>query len=239
MNYTKEQIVKFLKDAVEWLKDEDMGCTTLKLDDRLAICVGWLPGYGKEHRDDAIQSKEEPDYAINAGIKVWTSDDMRTDYEFINAPYYKNGEVWMSDVSISPDDDYDEIADYLIKEYEGMKDLNIAEDGEILEDEKKEESCKKELNETFDGEDVIDDLVDRAQSMYDDGDYGDIDDCIRQAIDDGLIYTKDVYSLLEHYGSIDTGDIIMSYYDDLYNDIYGRIEEHEDLEAEEDEEDED
>ena len=133
MAYTKEEIAKELKNAVEWLIDQDEGCVTIKLDDKLGICVGWLAGYGEEHRDDCIQSKAEPDFAINAGIKVYTSDDMRTDYEFINMPYYENGDVVMTDVSIEPNEDYDELAEYLLKEYEGMKDLEIDEQGLIIE----------------------------------------------------------------------------------------------------------
>ena len=130
--YTKEEIAQELKKAVEWLIDQDEGCVTIKLDDRLGICVGWLPGYGEEKRDDCIQSKEEPDFAINAGIKVYTSDDMRTDYEFINMPYYENGDVLATDVSVEADDDYMELAEYLLDEYEGMKDLDIDENGLII-----------------------------------------------------------------------------------------------------------
>ena len=263
---TKEEIRDFIKESVEWLISEDMGCCTLPFDDRLAICVGWLPGYGEEKRDDCIQSENEPDFAINAGIKVYTSDDMRTDYEFINMPYRDNGDVLQTDVSIEPDEDYDKLAEYFLKEYEGMKDLEIDEDGRIIEEDdfedsyekiedeslkedktcggtlsylfafynnsfanvlcekypdianqlieiakkeepmskffkkdKAEESCdNKSLKESWEGEDIIDDLIERAQSMYDDGGYGDIDDCVSQAINDGLIYTSDIHALLHH-----------------------------------------
>ena len=58
---------------------------------------------------------------------------MRTDYEFINMPYYGNGEVLATDVSIEPDEDYDKLAEYFLKEYDNMKDLDIAEDGQINE----------------------------------------------------------------------------------------------------------
>ena len=158
MNITKEEIQKFLKDSVEWLENQQEGCTTLKLDDRLAVCVGWLPGYGNEARDDVIQASDNPDWGINAGIKVWTSDDMRTDYEFINSPYYDNGDVVETDTSLDPsdkDDDFDGVADYLLKTYEGLYDLNIEEDGisliydGILEIEKKYSDVNKYLNNEF------------------------------------------------------------------------------------------
>ena len=248
MNITKEEIQKFLKDSVEWLENQEEGCTTLKLDDRLAVCVGWLPGYGNETRDDVIQASDNPDWGINAGIKVWTIDDMRTDYEFINSPYYDNGEVVETDTSLDPsdkDNDFDGVADYLLKTYEGLYDLNIEEDGRVIEDaskdesleekkevveEKKEESCescnKKSIKENYGGDVVIDDLIDRAQSMYDEGNYGDIEDCVRQAIDDGLIYSDDIQALAQHYGTMpDDSELIEGFYDELFSDVYNGIEE--------------
>ena len=133
MNVTKEEIKQFLKDSIEWLVDEDMGCCTLPIDDKLAICVGWLSGYDAND-SDVIHSKEYPTWAINAGLKVYTSDDMRTDYEFINSPYYDNGEVVSTDVSLEPDANLDELADYFIEEYENLENLEIEEDGRIIED---------------------------------------------------------------------------------------------------------
>ena len=133
MNVTKEEIKQFLKDSIEWLVDEDMGCCTLPIDDKLAICVGWLSGYDAND-SDVIHSKDDPTWAINAGLKVYTSDDMRTDYEFINSPYYDNGEVVSTDVSLEPDANLDELADYFIEEYENLENLEIEEDGRIIED---------------------------------------------------------------------------------------------------------
>ena len=133
MNVTKEEIKQFLKDSIEWLVDEDMGCCTLPIDDKLAICVGWLSGYDAND-SDVIHSKDDPTWAITAGLKVYTSDDMRTDYEFINSPYYDNGEVVSTDVSLEPDANLDELADYFIEEYENLENLEIEEDGRIIED---------------------------------------------------------------------------------------------------------
>ena len=107
---------------------------------------------------------------------------------------------------------------------------------EVGQEVEMDESCgKKPLKETFDGEDVISDLIDRAQSMLNDGDYGDMEDCVRQAIDEGLIYTSDVYALLEHYGSIDDSTIIDSFYEDLFSDVLDGLEEPEEEEEDEEE----
>ena len=79
-----------------------------------------------------------------------------------------------------------------------------------------------QLKETWAGEDIIKDLTERAQMILEEG--ADESDAIWQAIDEGLIYTKDIYHLMEHYGSIETSTIIESYYDDLYNDIASGLE---------------
>lgn len=444
-----KEIQEFIKKAVDDFKTDFNGCYTYMLDDRLAICVGWLSGYDVND-DDVIHSQTEPEFAVNAGIKVYTSDYMKDDYAFIKMPYYQNGEVLQTDVSISPDfekDNYKDLAQYLLKEYESMKDLDIDEDGliheeasteektEVEEDKSLKESkdikydrravekeynledgeldgvsirdaeemigeeegaldrfieslteendkyyvylhspagtelicsgtkeecekCKNEkdatwktgytwateltdkpqkevnlydslkedkeepkletyeeqidflvkdedeaiagydkvlalvedenvkeqlqhlkeeevahktfleklktdktakyeheeesevtdteevitnveesckVNETFAGEDVIKDLVDRAKMKIDEGE--DIDEAVRNAIDEGLIYTKDIYSLLEHYGTIEDSTMIESYYDDLYSDVYNKVTNKD--EASDDEEDDD
>ena len=127
-----KQLSQWLKDSVNCLIDHQEGCSTYKLDDHLAVCVGWSAGYGDELREGIIQAKDEPDYAINAALKVWTSDSMRTDLDYINAPYYENSDVVDTAVSISEDEDYDKLAEYFLEEYERLKDLEIRDDGLII-----------------------------------------------------------------------------------------------------------
>lgn len=126
------KVSKFITESVEWLVTEQQGCCTYKLDDHLAVCVGWSAGYGKEKRDDVIQAKDDPDFAINVGIKVWTSDSMRTDYDWINFPYYEDRDVLDMGLSIAPNDNYDNIAKSLLKWYDEVKDFTIDNDGKIL-----------------------------------------------------------------------------------------------------------
>lgn len=137
------EIAKFLKDSVEWLVDEDMGCTCYKLDDRLGICVGWQDGYDADD-STVIHSASEPTYAIVAGIKVYTSDDMRTDYDWINYPYFANGDVYDASVSIGPNENYDELAKFFIKEFDAMEDWEIEEDGLVIRSNDGEEDAVEE-----------------------------------------------------------------------------------------------
>lgn len=131
----KKDIIKFVKQSVEWLQKEQQGCCHYKLDDHLAICVGWSAGYGKKLRDDIIQSKDDPDYGINVGIKVWTSDaTMLTDFDWINFPYYDDGEVLDMSLGIAPNENYKHIADSLLKWYNEIKNISLDNNGKILKD---------------------------------------------------------------------------------------------------------
>lgn len=128
----KNKIAQFIKESVEYLVENQAGNCRYKLDDHLAIFVGWGSGYGDEKRDDVIQGKTNLDWGIDAGIKVWTSDDMWCDYEWVNFPYYENGDVLDMDCTISPQEDYERVAEHLIKMYNEVKELDMTDDGMIL-----------------------------------------------------------------------------------------------------------
>lgn len=129
----QKEIKKFLKKSVKWLKKTQEGCCHYILDDHLAILVGWSAGYGDEKRKDVIQAKDSYDWAINAGIKVWTSDSsMLTDYDWVNFPYEEDGEVWDFGISIAPREKYKRTAKWLLEQYEAMQDLELNDNGMIL-----------------------------------------------------------------------------------------------------------
>ena len=128
----KQEIAKWIEDSVEWLIAEKQGCCRYQLDEHLAIFVGWSAGYGDEKRNDVIQDEDALDWGIDVGIKVWTSDYMQTNYDYLNFPYYQNGDVIDTDLSIAPNENYENVAEYLLKMYDEMKDLELADDGLIL-----------------------------------------------------------------------------------------------------------
>ena len=132
----KKEIENFVKESVKWLCEEQEGCCTYKLDDHLAVCVGWSAGYGDEVRDDVIQAKDSYDWGINVGIKVWTSDAaMLTDYDWINFPYEEDGEVLDLGFEISPNENYKQLTELLLKYYDEIKDFEINDKGMILKEE--------------------------------------------------------------------------------------------------------
>lgn len=130
MYKTKEELIEAIKNAINYMKEGGSGCYTLELDSRLAICIGWCGGYDPADID-LIHAVDDETYCLNAGIKVHTSDSMRTDYEYINAPYYDSGDVWSTDVSLGYHEDVEELVEYLLKEYEAMKVCVIEDDGRI------------------------------------------------------------------------------------------------------------
>ena len=121
---------------------------------------------------------------------IWTADQWCVLETYVGAPMDLNGDSWIEAVS-EFESDIVEICDKIV-----AKDTEPA-------NESLKESFNKALQETWKGEDKIRDLIDRAQSMYDDGNYGDKDECVSQALDDGLIYSRDIWDLAEHYGAID------------------------------------
>lgn len=129
-----KQLSQWLKDSVNCLIDHQEGCCTYKLDDHLAVCVGWSAGYGDVYGpgDYCIQAKDDPNYAINAALKVWTSDSMRTDLDYINAPYYDDGEVMDFGFTISPGEDYWMLARDFLEAYHDVEDLVIEDNGHIV-----------------------------------------------------------------------------------------------------------
>ena len=129
----KSKIAQFIKESVAWLVENQQGCCHYKLDEHLAVCVGWSAGYGDEKRNDVIQGEDALDWGIDAGIKVWTSDAaMLTDYDWINFPYYQSGDVIDTGITIARYDNYENIAKYLLNVYDEVKNLELADDGLIL-----------------------------------------------------------------------------------------------------------
>lgn len=130
--YTVKTLAKEIKAAVKWLKEEDCGCVTLKLNGTLAVCIGWSDGFDPDD-ETVIHSKTSPTYAICAAIKVWGSDSMRADLDWIDAPCYEDGSVYDTEQSVSPDQNYKWLAENFLKDYDILKEMDIDENRLIHE----------------------------------------------------------------------------------------------------------
>ncbi len=119
----KQEITKFLGDSVKALINHECSCCRYILDEELAIFVGWSQGYGDEARGDCIQDSDEPDWAINAGLKI-RNDFLWCDYDFLDFPCNKKGEIYDSGVTIEPnqdEEDYAFLADWFYRCYKRVK----------------------------------------------------------------------------------------------------------------------
>ena len=146
-DYDKDagKIAKFIEDAVNGLKNGEATNYRYKLDDRFAIFVGWSDGYSEDDKE-VIHNDETPTAGITAGIKVWTSDDMWTDFDYLNAPYYEGGDVLSDELAIAPDDDFTVLASHFLNDYDSeYSELTVDEDGKVIEeDEEIEEDLSKD-----------------------------------------------------------------------------------------------
>ena len=97
-----KKVADFLKESVDWLKKNDVGCCHFNLSEDLALYCGWQSGYAEDD-ETVIHSKDEPEYAIVAGVKIRNDFD-NADYEFLNFPWYEDGECWNNELSMEPTD---------------------------------------------------------------------------------------------------------------------------------------
>lgn len=132
-----DKAAKFIKESVEWLIQEEMGCCTKELTPEVQLAVGWLNGYDPEDTT-LIHSKEDPTWCICVGIVAADGDDLKTDLEWLTIPYVADGENEGDVFSelmepLSPNDNYAKVFEYLAKEYEGiLKEYDVHSDGKCF-----------------------------------------------------------------------------------------------------------
>lgn len=128
----KKEVCEFLKNSVDWLIYNDCGCCTYKLDEDFGICVGWSSGFAPA--DDAIyHSEDDPEYAIVAGVKLYNSDAMRTDYDFIDFAVDNEGNVWDIECPLSPYEDESGLSEWLLTSYYSMINNYDLDNGVLIE----------------------------------------------------------------------------------------------------------
>lgn len=151
-HYTVNDVATFLKHSVENLLAGSSTNSTFKLDNRLAVCVGWTGGYDEDD-DSVIHDVENPEFAIVTGIKVYTSDYMQTDFDYLNFPYKNGGDVIDTSISIEPDEDYVWLASDLLDTYENeLQYLDLDKDGKVVAE---EDPTSKDPDTTEEARDTI------------------------------------------------------------------------------------
>lgn len=132
-----DKAAKVIKESIDWLIQQDMGCCTKELTPEVQLAVGWLNGYDPED-PNLIHSKEDPTWCICVGIVADDGDYMKTDLESLTIPYVADGENEGDVFSelmepLSPNDNYAKVFEYLAKEYEGiLKEYDVHSDGKCF-----------------------------------------------------------------------------------------------------------
>ena len=122
MNITKKEIINFLTGARKALLEDSYTCCYKEIPDTNLCLVAGLT----DEEEDAITK-------VVVGIKVCVSA-MQTDYYLdFNFPFFKDGDCLVVESTLSSESDYAEVADYFLKELEGMSKYIIDDrTGEIL-----------------------------------------------------------------------------------------------------------
>ena len=122
MNITKKEIINFLTGARTALLKYSYTCCYKEIPDTNLCLVAGL-----------TDEEEDTTTKIVVGIKVCVSA-MQTDYYLdFNFPVFKDGDCLVDEITLSSESGYTEIADYFLKELEGMSKYIIDDrTGEIL-----------------------------------------------------------------------------------------------------------
>lgn len=190
----------------------------------------WVPGSGGD--DDRERSLIETD-DIGDILETIYKTKLDSGEAFLFSDLRRNFEL---DQEYSQEDMYNDLKDRLGDEFDFSDwDEYFEDDSVIVSTDWKRESIgegkkpvvkPKKLTESWEGEDIIDDLADSAKAFISDGNSK--EKAIEKAIDGGLIANWDRVILGWHYDVIDTGKIIEDIYPMLVRDIEERLDKEED-----------
>lgn len=122
-------LAKFIEESVNNLLAGTATNNQYKLDDDWAVYVGWSEGFD-ENDESVIHDDKYPEWAICTKIAT-THEAVWADYDFCDMPYNeKTGDVWDTDMAISPEESYPNTAAWLLDEYNEL--IRQIESGEFV-----------------------------------------------------------------------------------------------------------
>lgn len=102
---------------IAWFKDTE--------NEPLSIIGGWLEGFSEDYSDLLYISKSNPKYAMCIKIANNEGPYLYTDFEMMNMPIDKNGEVDANCIALERTDSSEELARLYLIEWERlMKEYN-------------------------------------------------------------------------------------------------------------------
>ena len=119
--FTKESLVAWIEDLMEAAKDDhSFSIAWFKETENspFSIIGGWESGFSEDYSDIFCISKSEPKYAMSIKIAVNDGPYAYTDYEVMDMPIDKLGEVDDTCVPLEWDDNPEAVADFYMHEWE-------------------------------------------------------------------------------------------------------------------------
>lgn len=127
--FTKESLAAWINDLIEAAKDDQsFSIAWFKGTENapFSIIGGWMPGFSEDYSGIFYLSKSEPKYAMSIKIAVNNGPYAYTDYEVMDMPTDKSGNVDDTCVPLEWDDNPAVVADFYLHEWERI----MAEHGE-------------------------------------------------------------------------------------------------------------
>lgn len=117
-----------LEDLTEWIEnikeaakeDTSFSIAWFKETENMpfSIIAGWIKGIPESYKDLFYMSKSEPGYAMCIKIAINNGPYAYTDFETMTMPLDKNGEVEDTCVALEQGDNVEELAAWLLTEWE-------------------------------------------------------------------------------------------------------------------------
>lgn len=115
-----------LKKLTEWIEDlkeaaKDDNCFSIAWfketeNEPFSIIGGWMEGFSEDYSDLICVSKSNPKYAMCVKIAVNEGPYAYTDFEVMNMPLNKEGDVDDTCIALEYDDDAESLATFLLTE---------------------------------------------------------------------------------------------------------------------------
>ena len=125
-------LAKFIKESVDNLLAGTATNNQYKLDNDWAVYVGWSDaGYSDfSEAGSAIYDENDPNWVVCAKIAT-THEGVWADYDWCAMPSdERTGEVWDTNIELSDDGNYQEIASFLLTDYNTL--IDQIESGEFV-----------------------------------------------------------------------------------------------------------
>lgn len=118
--HSASDLAKFIEESINNLIAGTATNNQYKLDSDWAVYVGWSDAGYADDFESVIHDESDPSWVICCKIAT-THEAMWADYDWCDMPYNdKTGEVWDTDMAISPEENYNQTAVWYLQQYDEL-----------------------------------------------------------------------------------------------------------------------